>query len=278
MVIDSHQHFWQYDPERHAWMTDEMKAIKKDFTPEILKDVYAANGVDGCVAVQADQSEEETLRLVELASAHGFIKGVVGWVDLRSESIEERLAHFSKEPLIRGFRLVVQDEPDPDFMLGKEFQRGIAALVAHNFTYDILIFSHQLPAALKLVQAFPNQPFVVDHIAKPSIGDQENFVFWKEHMLALGAYEHVHCKLSGMVTETTWGKWTYEDFQPYMEVVLEAFGPNRILFGSDWPVCLLSGDYTQVKGIVERFLQTLSPGEKAAVMGVNAQKFYGLPK
>ncbi|RED94980.1 amidohydrolase family protein [Marinoscillum furvescens] len=276
MVIDSHQHFWQYDPQRHSWMTQEMVSIQQDFTPELLQEVYQSNGVDGCVAVQADQSEEETHNLLALAKAHSFIKGVVGWVDLRSEAIAERLSYFSDQPVIKGFRHVVQDEPDHHFMLGSEFKRGITALKTHDYTYDILIFAHQLPAAVQLVDLFPNQPFVIDHIAKPVIGDTDNFSFWQKHIKALSAHEQTYCKISGMVTETTWGQWTYEDFEPYMEAVLEAFGPKRLMFGSDWPVCLLSGDYKQVKGIVERFIHTLSKDEQQQIMGGNAASFYGL--
>ncbi|MEM6642558.1 MAG: amidohydrolase family protein [Bacteroidota bacterium] len=273
--IDSHQHFWQYDPLKHSWMSDEMQAIKKDFLPNDLKPLLAGNDLDGCVAVQADQSEAETHFLNELAIQNAFIKGVVGWVDLRAENIRERLEFFSQFEKVKGFRHVVQDEPDPEFMLQGSFLHGIEQLSSFNFTYDILIFPNQLPAAISLTKKFPNQPFVLDHIAKPYI--QKGLIDeWKRDVQKLSEAENTYCKVSGMVTEADWKKWTYDDFVPYLDVVMEAFGTHRIMYGSDWPVCLVSCGYTKMKSIVDEYFSQLSATEIAQIMGENAIKFYNL--
>ena len=274
-VIDAHQHFWNYDPAVHTWMSDQMDVIKKDFTPDLLKKELEAHDVNGCIAVQADQSEDETKFLIELARSHEFIKGVVGWVDLQNKKIEECLARYVDEPVVKGFRHVVQDEPDPGFMLRKSFQHGISVLRDHDFTYDILIFPKQLTAALQLVLNFPDQPFVIDHLAKPNIRDHE-MGQWQKYMQELGKHDHVYCKISGMVTEADWHGWSYEDFLPYLDGVMEAFGPQRLMYGSDWPVCLLSATYGKVKHIVDQYISTLSSSEQSLIMGENAIKFYQL--
>ncbi|TRX57627.1 amidohydrolase family protein [Fulvivirga sp. M361] len=274
-VIDAHQHFWNYDPAVHTWMSEQMDVIKKDFTPDLLKKELEAHDVNGCVAVQADQSEDETMFLIELARSNEFIKGVVGWVDLQNNKIEEYLSRYVDEPVVKGFRHVVQDEADPEFMLRKSFQHGISVLGDHDFTYDILIFPKQLTAALQLVLNFPNQPFVIDHLAKPDIRDHE-MGQWQKYMYELGKHDHVYCKISGMVTEADWHGWSYEDFLPYLDSVLEAFGPQRLMYGSDWPVCLLSATYGKVKHIVDQYISTLSSSEQSLIMGENAIKFYQL--
>ena len=274
-TIDAHQHFWKYNPQKHSWISDEMSVLKRDFLPADLKIEMDKNGVDACIAVQADQSENETVFLLNLATLHPFIKAIVGWIDLRSKLIEEALEKFSGETLLKGFRHVVQDEPNPDFMLGKAFQNGIAALKKHDFTYDILIYPQQLPAAVALVEKFQNQSFVIDHIAKPHIakGSLEN---WETHIKTLGEFEHVYCKLSGMVTEAQWKNWQYEDFVPYLDIVFEAFGTDRLVFGSDWPVCLLSAGYSEVKTIITQYISRLSVNEQEKIMGLNASRFYQL--
>lgn len=275
MVIDSHQHFWIYETEKHAWIDDDMKVIRKNFLPEDLKIVYQENNVDGCVAVQADQTLAETDFLLDLASKNDFIKGIVGWVDLRASNIDEVLNQYSKFPKLKGFRHVVQGEADHNFMLRPDFLNGIAALEKYNFTYDILIFPHQLGAALELVRRFPNQKFVIDHIAKPYIKDGF-YDGWASLMKAISEYPNVYCKLSGMTTEADYNNWTSEQIEPYMQLVLEAFGTNRILFGSDWPVCLVAGNYTKTKELVTNFIAKLSSEEQAAIMGGNAIEFYNL--
>ena len=273
MNIDAHQHFWQYDPARHGWINDKMAVLKRDFLPADLEKVYAANGIDGCVAVQADQSEEETTFLLDLAAEYAFVKGVVGWVDLRAENLAERLAHFSQFSRLCGFRHVVQSEPDPDFMLREDFRRGLARLHDYDFTYDILIYPTQLEAALQTVRDFPLQKFVIDHIAKPHIKSGE-IDAWARVMREIARSENVWCKVSGMVTEADWDNWKYDDFVPYLDGVFEAFGEQRLMFGSDWPVCLLAGNYERVKGLLARYLGEASA--QSPVWGANAIAFYGL--
>lgn len=273
MKLDSHQHFWQYDPQKHSWIEDNMAVLKRDFLPPDLQVIYDANGIDGCIAVQADQSEAETLFLLELAEEYSFIKGVVGWVDLRADQVEDRLAYFAQFPRLCGFRHVVQAEPDPNFMLRGDFRKGLSRLHDFGYTYDILIFPTQLEAAIQTVKDFPLQPFVIDHIAKPYIKTGE-IEAWARAMREIASFDHVSCKVSGMITEASWAAWSYEQLLPYLDVVFEAFGEDRILFGSDWPVCLLAGTYEQVKGVLERYL-----GESSAnspVWGKNAAQFYQL--
>lgn len=275
MTIDAHQHFWIFDPERDAWITEDMSVIRKNFLPADLAPVLEANGIDGCVAVQADQSEAETDFLLQLAEENTFIKGVVGWVDLRSPSVEERVQHYAQYPLLRGFRHIVQGEADPAFLSGEDFCRGIKALAAYDLTYDILIFPHQLPAALKFVQKFPGQRFVIDHLAKPYIRKGE-VKGWEEDIRAMAQFDHVYCKLSGMVTEADMQHWKQEDFSPYLDVALEAFGTDRLMYGSDWPVCLLAADYPEMKKLVTDHIAHLSATEQAQIMGGNAASFYKL--
>ena len=275
MIIDSHQHFWKYEPVKHDWIDDNMSVIRRDFSPSDLAKVYQENSIDGCVAVQADQTLEETDFLIDLASNNNFIKGIVGWVDLRAENIEEVLEKYSKEKIVKGFRHVVQGEPDHNFLLRPNFSRGISLLEKYNFTYDILVFPHQLGSVLEFVKKFPNQKFVIDHIAKPYIKDGY-FEGWATMMTAIGKHENVSCKMSGMVTEAEYNTWTPEQIHPYMNVALEAFGSSRILFGSDWPVCLVAGNYSKIKKLTTNFISQLSQIEQNSIMGTNAIEFYNL--
>jgi L-fuconolactonase len=273
-IIDSHQHFWQYDADQHGWINDSMQVIRRDFMPADLKPLLQHNGVAATVAVQADQSEAETDWLLQLASANDFIAGVVGWVDLRSEQLEERLAHYASFPQLKGFRHILQSE-EPAFMLQPAFLRGIGLLQRFGFTYDILIFPHQLEAALQLVRQFPEQPFVIDHLAKPYI-KQGLLGEWVHGLRQLAALDHVHCKLSGMVTEADWQRWTAEDLKPYLDGVVEAFGTHRLLFGSDWPVCLVASSYERWLQVVRDYFESFSAEEQAQVFGDNAIRFYNL--
>lgn len=275
MTIDSHQHFWRYDAARDAWITAAMSLLKRDFLPEELEHECDANGIDGSIAVQADQSEEETLFLLELAGRNKRVVGVVGWVDLRSPRIEERLQHFSRFKKLCGFRHVAQAEPDDRFLVGSDFLRGVAHLPELGFTYDILVYPKQLPAVIELVSRFPEQRFVVDHLAKPEIktGRREP---WAAHIRTLGQNKNVFCKVSGLVTEADWLRWKPEDIRPYLDVVFEAFGSERLMFGSDWPVCLLAASYRQVKQLIETYVQALSTTQKKDIFGGNAVRFYGL--
>ncbi|MEO6313896.1 MAG: amidohydrolase family protein [Chitinophagaceae bacterium] len=273
-AIDSHQHFWQYHPDRHSWISDEMAVIRKDFLPGDLLPVLERNNIAGCVAVQADQTEEETDFLLKLYMENDFITGVVGWVDLKGEHAEARLTHYSQFAGLKGFRHVLQGE-DPSFMLQPSFLRGIALLRQFKFTYDILIFPQHLPAALQLVKQFPDQPFVLDHIAKPPI-KSGSLASWKKDIIAIAQYPNVHCKISGMVTEADIRHWQPSQLSPYMEVVTEAFGIHRIMYGSDWPVCLSAGSYESVIDIVRNFYSSFSPEEQHLVFSKNASAFYHL--
>ncbi len=275
MRIDSHQHFWHYSPTEHTWMSGEMSALKRDFLPGDLQPLLAANEFEGSVAVQARQSLEETRWLLELASQHDFIRAVVGWVDLRSEDLPTQLEALSHNPKLAGVRHVVQDEPDNEFMLRPDFRRGISLLGEFNLTYDLLLYPKHLPAAIKLVEEFPNQPFVLDHIAKPKIA--EGLLSpWREHIQALATLPNVCCKLSGMVTEANWSQWQAEDFHPYLDTVFAAFGPSRLMIGSDWPVCTISADYGQTTQIVIDYLRQFPEQEQAEVLGGNCARFYGI--
>lgn len=275
MVIDSHQHFWKYEPVKHSWIDDDMSVIRRDFSPSDLAKVYQENSIDGCVAVQADQTLEETDFLIDLASINNFIKGIVGWVDLRAENIENVLEKYSTDKIVKGFRHVVQGEADHNFLLRPNFSRGISLLEKHNFTYDILVFPHQLGSVLEFVKKFPHQKFVIDHIAKPYIKDGY-FEGWATMMTAIGKHENVSCKMSGMVTEADFNIWTPEQIHPYMDTALEAFGSKRILFGSDWPVCLVAGNYSKIKKLTTDFISQLSKIEQNSIMGNNAIEFYNL--
>ena len=273
-IIDSHQHFWQYDADQHGWINERMSVIRRDFMPADLQPLLQHNGVAATVAVQADQTEAETDWLLQLAADHDFIAGVVGWVDLRSEQLEERLAHYAAFPKLKGFRHILQSE-EPAFMLQPAFVRSIGLLQRFGFTYDILIFPHQLEAALQLVRQFPEQPFVIDHLAKPYI-KQGLLGEWANGMRQLAAFENVHCKLSGMGTEADWQHWTAEDLQPYLDVAVEAFGTGRLLFGSDWPVCLVASSYERWLQVLRDYFASFSAEEQAQVFAHNAELFYNL--
>ncbi len=275
MIIDAHQHFWRYNAERDGWITAEMSVLRRDYLPQHLLPELAVNGVHGSIAVQASQSEAETRFLLELAERHDEIAGVVGWVDLCDAQVRERLAYFSQFGKLRGFRHIVQSEPDDFFLLRDDFCRGISALRDFHFTYDILIYPKQLAAAIELVHRFPEQPFVIDHMAKPLIRAGELHP-WAEQMRAMAAGPNVWCKLSGLVTEAEWHKWTPEQFRPYFEIVLDSFGPDRLMYGSDWPVCLLSASYAQALQVVTQAIGHLGAGDREKILGVNAAAFYGL--
>jgi L-fuconolactonase len=275
MNIDSHQHFWQFDPGRDAWITDAMAVLKHDFLPEHLAPELDANHIDASIAVQADQSEQETMFLLALAKSSKRIAGVVGWVDLLSPSVGERLEHFSHFPKLRGFRHIAQSEPDDRFLSNQAFVKGIAQLRNFGFTYDILVYPRQLSAAIELVQQVPDQRFVIDHLAKPEIKARKTAP-WAAQMKEIAQSRNVFCKVSGLVTEADWKHWTPDDFRPYFDLVLDAFGPDRLMFGSDWPVCLLAATYAQVKQLAEHCMHSLSELEKQKVFGDNAALFYGL--
>jgi L-fuconolactonase len=276
MRIDTHQHYWRYNARDYGWMLPGMEILKKDHLPDDLLPLLGAVGFDGTVAVQARQTLEETRWLLELADQYSFIKGVVGWVDLRSPRLQEQLERFSPHPKLRGVRHVVHDEPDDRFMLREDFVRGIGMLADFGLTYDLLLFAKHLPVACELVGMFPEQPFVLDHISKPLIKDGV-LEPWATDLRRLAAFPNVTCKASGMVTEADWQAWKPEDFAPYLDVVFEAFGTQRVMIGSDWPVCTVAGTYPQVMQVALDYVAQLSETEQADVLGNNASRFYGLP-
>ncbi|MGA2428508.1 MAG: amidohydrolase family protein [Candidatus Acidiferrum sp.] len=275
MNIDAHQHFWTYDSSRHDWITEPMAVLKRDFLPAELAVQLDANDIHASIAVQADQSEMETLFLLELAKHSERIAGVVGWIDLLSPQLEERLQFFSQFKKLCGFRHIVQSEPDDRFLLRPDFTRGISCLRGFGFTYDILIYPKQLPAAIEMVAKFPEQRFVVDHVAKPEM-KAKNVALWATQISSIARHSNVCCKLSGLVTEADWHHWTPADFDPYLDVVFESFGAERLMFGSDWPVCLLAASYTQVKQIIESYVNRKAPAARENIFGANAIRFYDL--
>jgi L-fuconolactonase len=271
--IDAHQHFWLYDPLRHDWINEDMKVIQRDFLPRDLAVVLKENKIDGCVAVQADQTIEETHFLLTLAEKNNFIKAVVGWVDLSAGNITEQLSSLSHYKTLKGFRHILQAEKQDDYMLYESFCNGIKALKAFDYTYDILVFPRHLQFVKQFVSKFPDQRLVIDHLAKPDI-KHKNIDEWKKDMKALASFPNIHCKLSGMVTEADWKTWQPEDFHPYLDVVVNAFGTGRVMFGSDWPVCLVAGSYDKVVNIVEQYTASFSENEKQKIFGGNAAAFY----
>ncbi len=275
LVIDSHHHFWKYSPEEYGWIGDGQSVLKRDFLPADLKKEIDAAHVDGVVSVQARQTLEETRWLLELANKNDFIRGVVGWAPLISKDVQKDLEKFAAEKKLKAIRHVLQDEKDDRYAIREDFQRGIGVLKKFNLVYDILIYEKQLPAAIELVDNFPNQVFVLDHVAKPKIREK-SLSPWRERMKDVAKRQNVYCKLSGMATEADHGGWEAADLRPYVEVVMEAFGPKRIMFGSDWPVCLLAVTYQKWAGVVRNFISKLSETERNRVMGGTAVEAYKL--
>ena len=273
--IDAHQHFWKFDPVRDSWITEDMSRIQRDFLPQDLFTVLKENGFDGCVVVQSDQSEEENQFQLDNAEKFDFVRGVVGWVDLQNEKVEERLEYYSSFSKMKGFRHVLQGEPQRDLMLHSDFKRGISFLSKYNFTYDILIFPDQLKFSKQLVAEFPDQQFVIDHLAKPYIQSGE-IEGWKKDIEAIAKHPNVFCKISGFVTEADWKNWMAGDFRPYFDIVVNAFGINRIMFGSDWPVCLVAGEYKEVVDITKDYFSSFTHEEQEKFFGGNAVQFYNL--
>jgi len=273
MRIDTHQHFWSYNAREYAWMGPGMESLRRDYLPPDLAPLLKVSGVDGTVAVQARQTLEESTWLLELADQYPFIRGVVGWVDLRSPRVDEDLEKLSRHKKFRGVRHVVQDEPDDQFMLRKDFMRGIKALSRYNLAYDLLLQPKHLSSAVKLAREFSEQPFILDHLAKPRIRDGV-LAPWDRDLARLAECDNVSCKISGMVTEAHGQTWTPEDFTPYMDVVFERFGADRVMVGSDWPVCTVAAAYEEVMGIAAEYINKLSPTERTDIWSENAKVIY----
>lgn len=276
MRIDAHQHFWRYNPEEYGWIDDSMAILRRDFLPSDLKPELDAAGFDACIAVQARQTLAETQWLLSLAGEDSFIAGVVGWVDLRAENVRGQLAALAENRKLVGVRHIVQAEPDDRFLLRRDFLRGVATLREFDLTYDILIYPRHLPVAIEFVQRFPEQRFVLDHLAKPFIKAQ-TIEPWASHIRELAKFPNVFCKLSGMVTEADWASWKPKHFKPYLEAALEAFGPDRLMIGSDWPVCKVAGEYSRVMSLVSDFLQGYPREVHEQILGGTAQRFYLRP-
>ena len=275
MKIDAHHHFWNYDPVEYGWIDESMKAIRRDFTPEQLQEEIATAGVDGVVSVQARQSLAETEWLLRLAAKYDFIKGVVGWVELVSPKVGAELERFAANRKLKSVRHVVQAEPDEKFILRGDFNRGIRELKKLSLVYDILIFERQLPQAIQFVDAHPSQVFILDHLAKPRIKDGL-FEPWNKNLRELAKRPNIYCKVSGLVTEADYATWTDAQLQPYLNAALEAFGPRRLMFGSDWPVCLVTCGYARWHQLVTSWVAGLSPDERARVLGGTAAEAYKL--
>jgi L-fuconolactonase len=277
MRIDAHQHFWRYNEREYGWIDDSMEALRRDFLPDDLKPELECNGFQGCVAVQARQTLEETRWLLELAERVPFIFGVVGWVDLRSPRLRFELESLAKNPKLVGVRHIVQSEPDARFLLQPRFLRGIAMLEEFDLAYDILIYTRHLRVAAEFVARFPRQRFVLDHLAKPPIKSGAIDV-WEPGIRELAAFPNVYCKVSGLVTEADWHAWKPEDLRPYLDVVSKCFGPGRLMIGSDWPVCTVAGSYSQVMDVAKDYLRRFSAEERDAVLGGNATSFWRLKR
>jgi L-fuconolactonase len=275
MKVDSHQHFWIYNPSDFDWISGNMRILQRNYLPDKLHTELLSIGFHGSIVVQARQSLEETQWILDLAEQNNFIKGVVGWVDLCSAKVEEQLMQFSRYPKLVGVRHVVHDEPDDNFLLRKDFLKGIAFLKKFGLTYDILVFPRHLPNTIKIVSQFPEQVFVLDHIAKPLIKDRK-ISPWKEEIEELARFKNVYCKLSGIVTEADWKNWNQKDLIPYLDIVFAAFGPNRLMIGSDWPVCNLAGSYKQVMDVILNYIETYPDKDKNKILGENAVKVYQL--
>jgi L-fuconolactonase len=275
-IIDSHQHFWKYHPQNHAWINEDMKIIQKDFLPEELFSIFDKEHIDGCVSVQVDQTEAETQFQIELAKDNPFIKGVVGWINLMNPSIEARLEKYQDQTIVKGFRHILQGEAK-GFMLQPEFINGLKALAKKNYTYDLLIYHHQIPEALELLKDLDDLKIVVDHIAKPDIKNS-NIPKWAKNIKALANYPNIYCKISGMTTEADWKNWRAEDLTPYLDIVVEAFGINRLMFGSDWPVCLVASTYHQWLTTVKNHFSSFTKEEQAKIFATNCESFYTFNK
>ncbi len=275
LIIDAHQHFWKYDAQEYAWISDQLAPLKRDFLPEELLQLLNKEKISGAISVQARQSEKENEFLLNHAKGNPFIKGVVGWIDLRSEKVEERLSFYRNFPILKGFRHVVQDEKDPEFMLHPAFLQGIEQLIKYGYCYDILVYARQLPQVLAFLNHFPDKPFIIDHLAKPDI-KQGGFTSWQADMRKIAAFPKVLIKVSGMITEADWHHWKKEDFYPYLDELVLSFGVERLCYGSDWPVCNLAGNYSMQWDIVKTYFSTFNSSDINKVMGWNTQRFYHL--
>lgn len=276
MRIDSHHHLWHYEPRAYPWISDVMPVLRRDYLPPDLEPSLRASGIDGTVVVQAQQTVAETDWMLAIAREHAFIRGVVGWVPLADADVDVHLERLAADPRLKAVRHIVHDEPDDTFILGDAFNRGVARLEHYGLVYDVLIFARHLPHALTFVDRHPRQPFVVDHIAKPVIAADRFDAEWARHLRAMAERPHVSCKLSGVVTEVRDPQWSLDGIRPCVDVALEAFGPDRLMFGTDWPVCRLRCEYGTWVETVAELIAPLSADEQAAIWGGTAARVYSL--
>jgi L-fuconolactonase len=273
MRIDAHQHFWNYEPARHGWINDEMSAIRRDFSPGDLATILKTLQIDGTIVVQADETDAETAFLLDLAAKNDFIKAVVGWTNLHSLELENELSKFAGIEKLAGFRCVMQGAPDEKYLRNDLFINNLKKLAQRSYTYDLLVYHYQLPALIRMTEKLPDNFLILDHIGKPDIRNNQ-FKIWKEQIKILSKHPRIYCKLSGMVTEADFSKWTYDDLLPYLETSAEYFGTDRLCFGSDWPVCLVAGSYNKVYEVIEKFVHQLPKSDQANIFGLNTLQFY----
>lgn len=274
MIIDSHVHFWNFNPVRDAWITEDMNIIRSDFLPQDVAPVLQEHSVSGCIAVQADQSDIETQFLLGLAEQNPFIKGVVGWIDLKSKNIEEQLNAYSNQKKLKGFRHISEGEAT-GFLVQQDFISGLKALHAQGYTYDVLIKQHQLQEAIKMTETLPDLPFILDHCAKPNLKSND-ISAWKGHIKIIAQNPNVHCKLSGLLTQGNWQNQNEKEIFNCLDVVFESFGSSRILYGSDWPVMLLAGNYSNWLHLITKYTNQFTAAEKIMIFFKNAERFYKL--
>ncbi len=275
MKIDAHQHFWKYNPVKHYWLGGDMTILKHDFLPEDLETILKNNGFDGTIAIHSEHNLEDTNFLLGLAGNHEFVKGVVGWVDLRASNLQEILEMYSLNSKFVGVRHLLAYDPDPEIMDNQEFINGVKALSKFNLTYDVVVKPNRLDDAANFIRKIPEVKFVLDHMGNPKIRNMHS-QDWKKAIKTIASIDHVYCKISGLITESHWTEWEYVNLVPYLDHALECFGPNRLIFGSDWPTCRLAGTHSEVTGVAENFVKSLSASEKNAIMGQNAVDFYQL--
>ena len=275
-IIDAHQHFWKYHPQNHAWINDDMKIIQKDFLPEDLAVVLSTQNVEGCISVQVDQTKEETAFQIECAGHNPFIKGVVGWIDLMNPTLERDIEIYNEQKIVKGFRHILQGAEE-GFMLQPNFINGLKQLSKYHYTYDLLIYANQIQEAIELIKSVEDLSIVLDHIAKPSI-KTKSIQDWERDIKSLAKYPNLYCKISGMATEADWTTWNPEDLEPYLDIVVEAFGVNRLLFGSDWPVCLVASSYERWLNTIKDYFKKFSISEQEKIFALNCESFYTLEK
>ncbi len=275
LKIDAHQHFWRYSASEFGWIGEHRSQLKRDYLPEELRATISRSGVEGTIAVEARQSEEETEWLLDLADRWSFVRGVVGWLPIAADDFGERLERVAGRPKLRALRHVVQDESDEEFLLRPEFNRGIDKLLARGLAYDILVYERQLPQVVGFVDLHPYQTFILDHCGKPRVGDRE-MEPWRTRMQELAERINVYCKISGIVTEAQPGQWKPEDIVPYIEAVIDLFGPERVMFGSDWPVCLTETDYRGWLSLCAGYIESYSQSEQRRFWADTAREAYRL--